>query len=343
MRILFVSALPASPDQARKYQELRVQNDIATLQHAAQLSGGHHIDFVFRPDMTIGELPIALAQLQPDILHISTHGDTEALSLTNEEGRAVPVSASTLGYMLSNATPPRLLILSACNSVAIASELSKVVDYCVGFTLPVSASQARASVVALYQAIFSGQSVDFAYKYAQSIFNDIRRGTVSIELKPKEGLNPALSVLCPIVELVAKFANNNIPKNIGPNSNIKIEFGVANCPASATQVVFFTNNRYWVESEEDVDADEMASIVVDEAWSSPGSKTLWSGVWPMPADFNMYACVLLGNSQSLLIRSSTRDALRRYYAKSRGLQLTRGERSELEAAIEEFCRPERHE
>src|SRR5262249_51242127 len=138
MRLLLISSTPAAPDQARKYQELRVENDIAALQREAMQAGGQEINFAFLPSATIASLPGLLAYHKPDILHVSTHGEKEFLSLSNEEGRAIAVSAMTLASNLNGFNRPKLVVLSAWNSSEIAEQVSKVVPMVVAFTLPVA-------------------------------------------------------------------------------------------------------------------------------------------------------------------------------------------------------------
>jgi len=333
MRILFISATPAAPDQARKYQELRVHNDIAVLQQAASIAAGQHISFLFLPSITFGALPATLATHKPDVLHVSTHGEKDHLSLANDDGRAVPISAPTLKHMLNTSDAPRLVILSACNSAEIAKDLAKVVRMTIGFTLPVSDLDARASTVALYQGLFTGKSVQDAYAFSKHMLNDLNRDGVDLVLEHREDTDPGQEVLCPAVELVARFPDDKPPKGMDGEGLMEVEFGLANCPPSTTQVIFFTSNRYWIHDETDVDPGELSSIVVDDAWSTPATKTLWCEAWSMPADWVMFACALTGEGRSILLQSGTCDALQRHYGKYSSTVLSRVEKQKADDAI----------
>jgi hypothetical protein len=253
------------------------------------------------------------------VLHISTHGEKDHLGLVNDTGATATISAAWLGHILRGNDRPRLVILGACNSAEIAEELRKVVPLTIGFTLPVSTAEVRASVTAFYEALFSGKSVQEAYDISDASLKDLRRSDAQLVLKHRPDTDARLEVPYPAVELVACFPKDKPPKGMNRDGLMRVKFGLANCPSSTTQVIFFTNDRYWVGREDAVDAGDMSTIVVDDPSHTSPRKTLWdTDEWHVPYDFDMFACGLTGDGRNMFLRSGTGDALLRNYRKTSG-------------------------
>src|SRR5688572_11110173 len=147
MKIMYVACNPRDSD------ELMLEYELSDLQDRFAAASGEPVTVVALPRLPFERLPIELARHQPDILHISAHGEGDNLALANADGDLVALSAEALLAFLMIERSPELVYLNACNSEAIADSLSKHVKFAVGTTAPITNRTARAAAVVFYDAI----------------------------------------------------------------------------------------------------------------------------------------------------------------------------------------------
>src|SRR6188474_2929196 len=137
--ILFVAANPEDT------HHLLLDRECAAIQRELRAAGGHHFEFHSRWSVGVDELLHALNDFRPSIVHFSAHGaeiprtvarsgdgegardvtpPQEGGLLLHEEFYSQTVSGGALADLLASAPPvPRLVVLNACHSVAVADAL----------------------------------------------------------------------------------------------------------------------------------------------------------------------------------------------------------------------------
>lgn len=304
MKILFLASKPASASA------LSLEAEIMELQICCSEASGEPVSFVFLPSLKAEDLPGFVARHQPDVLHISCHGETDYLSLANSAGDAVPLDASALAAFLPPERPPRVIYLNACNSGAIAKELSKHVAVAIGTNAPITNRAARAGAVAFYQRLLRGMSIQEAFNASQNMIAMLQAKNAASELYYGLGVFPQKEVLHRVPRLIAKFADDD-PKP-QKNGDYTVRFGLVGCPANAKQIIFFTDDESFIDAEEDsLEAD--LSIV----WrGSPTQNIAWIGEeegWRIIGDFRLFATGVTGDGQTFSVGSTLCDAMETRY------------------------------
>ncbi len=108
----------------------------------------------------------ALLDYQPQIVHFSGHGSGEdGLVLENDAGQAQLVSTEAL-FRLFELFGRRIecVVLNACYSEVQAKAIAKHIPYVIGMNKAVGDKAAIEFAIGFYEAIASGQTVEFAYK-----------------------------------------------------------------------------------------------------------------------------------------------------------------------------------
>ncbi|WP_440099024.1 effector-associated domain EAD1-containing protein [Streptosporangium sp. H16] len=121
-----VMAVGASP---RGHLRVRADREARAIQEAARLG---HLDVLICPAAQAADLK-RLREFQPDILHLSCHGDGKNLIFEDVHGGEHPVPAGDVVETLRHHREAegghlRGLVLGSCHSVEIASRFTEVAD-----------------------------------------------------------------------------------------------------------------------------------------------------------------------------------------------------------------------
>lgn len=105
----------------------------------------------------------------PDVLHFAGHGTRGGILLETRDGNSHPVAPEALARLLG-ARPkrPRVVVLNACYSVAMANALISVVDVVVGMHGAVADSAAREFSTQFYRALGHGHAISSAFATAHA-------------------------------------------------------------------------------------------------------------------------------------------------------------------------------
>lgn len=121
------------------------------------------------------DLKRALRETQPHIVHFSGHGGDEHISLEDDERRSRPLSKTNLQLLFnSSRNQIRVVVLNACYSVRQAENLSEVVDFVIGTTVPITDASALRFTSEFYKVIALGGSVREAFTKAKAVTDDRR-------------------------------------------------------------------------------------------------------------------------------------------------------------------------
>lgn len=114
----------------------------------------------------------AILDYQPQIVHFSGHGTgIDGIVLEDETEQLVQVNASALASMfkLFATKGVECVLLNACYSEVQAKAISQHVNYVIGMNKTVGDKAAIAFSVAFYDALASGEEMEFAYELGCSI------------------------------------------------------------------------------------------------------------------------------------------------------------------------------
>jgi CHAT domain len=233
MKVLFVAS---NPDTSGS---LNLQVEITALQAAFMSESVEPISFAFLPSLEVERLPEVVRNFKPDILHISAHASAKALSLANQYGSEVVLTAKTLATFLPMESPPRLVYLNACNSKEIAKSLAEVVPMAIGTTDTISNHAARSSAVSFYQLLLKGSSVQSAFAVCQQMIEGLTASEVSAEIYHRADIEPAKEIMHSRPVLVADFRDGKPKSSKGA---YWFQLGLMNCPPGTTQIVFTSDD-----------------------------------------------------------------------------------------------------
>lgn len=126
----------------------------------------------------------ALLDYKPQIIHFSGHGaGDEGLVLEDETGQVQYVDAEALAELFKLfANRVECVVLNACYSEVQAEAIVKHVPYVIGMSRAIGDKAAIEFAVGFYDALGSGESVEFAYQLG---CNSIRLAGIVEHLTPK--------------------------------------------------------------------------------------------------------------------------------------------------------------
>jgi hypothetical protein len=158
--VLLVSANPENTVRLRVDREFR---NIIT-----RMRGSRFRDrFKFVPVIAarFEDLTTALQEHEPQVLHISAHGDRDgSLIFESDVGESQKVSKRRVLQLLTALVDNlRLVVLNACHSHAIARDIPTVIDLAIGMSEAVGDQAAIDFAVAFYESLGFGRSVEAAF------------------------------------------------------------------------------------------------------------------------------------------------------------------------------------
>lgn len=173
LRVLYLTAGPDATERettlpdgtvVREYVYLRVDAEVREVRRA--LRGSKYRDLVVvehRPAATAEDLLDAINDLRPHVVHFSGHGWEGGIvfdedELQDPEGREVEFGL-VAELLSATDTPPRLLVLNACESLAGVEDLLPVVPVVVAMADTIDDVAAIVFARHFYASIASAQSI----------------------------------------------------------------------------------------------------------------------------------------------------------------------------------------
>ncbi|GAB1544193.1 hypothetical protein NUACC21_68690 [Scytonema sp. NUACC21] len=113
----------------------------------------------------------ALLDFKPQFVHFSGHGtDNDGLVLEDEIGDVRLVETTALAKLFKLFAPPiECVVLNACYSEVQASAIAKHIPYVIGMKKEIGDKAAIKFATGFYNAVGSGESIEFAYKLGCSV------------------------------------------------------------------------------------------------------------------------------------------------------------------------------
>lgn len=193
LRLLFVAASPHNPYDPTSLPPLRLAAEQRDIQEGLRASSLRarltmHTAVAARPT----DLNNALNRHKPTILHISGHGNRKLLVFEDSQGGEVIVSGDLLGRVIrATQTPPKLVVLNACESAEQAKALTRYINAAIGMNASINDDTAREFAVQLYESFGEGASLQQAFDQAV-VRIDLAglAGSNIPQLYTKRGVNP---------------------------------------------------------------------------------------------------------------------------------------------------------
>jgi hypothetical protein len=152
-------------------QKLALENEVrqiqnAFIQHYGSWSWGDNVIFKHSFFASGADLSRSMRDCDPVCLHLSCHGNPNALVLYGQELAAKPFVDFIKSWCASGARL-QLIVLNACCSAEIANALSKYVDFAIGHSNDVDDADAVKFSRELYGHLGSGKSLELSFKAAK--------------------------------------------------------------------------------------------------------------------------------------------------------------------------------
>lgn len=164
-KLLFLSVDAAGHERlssSREYRDLEQQLKVHGLRHSIQL--------IPKFAVRISDIPRALNEHKPDIVHFSGHGTaSDEIVLLNEHDEGLCLQASALATLLQPFRYcVRLVVFNTCYSQALAAEVAHHIEHAIGMSSTVDDQSALAFSGALYQALAYGAHLAGALEQARA-------------------------------------------------------------------------------------------------------------------------------------------------------------------------------
>lgn len=182
LRVLYLTANPEADDVTETHADgsttttsryLRLDREIREVQ--LTLRGAKYRDLVaveHRPAATAEDLIDALNDIRPHLVHFSGHGWSGGIVFDNgslEDPQKHPVEFDLLAQVLqATSTPPRVLVLNACETLDGADLLLPAVPVIIAMSDTIDDTAAIVFARRFYAAIASAQPVGIALAQAQA-------------------------------------------------------------------------------------------------------------------------------------------------------------------------------
>jgi hypothetical protein len=310
MKVLFIASNPLNQD------DLNLQAEINELQSRFAFSSAEPVSFHFLPDIKVEKLPSELSKFKPDVIHIVSHAQATAMSLSDETGKEIKVTAEMLDSFLPPECPPRLVYLNCCESSQIAGELVNLgtVSMAIGSTGQIENLVAQASAIAFYHRLVSGLSVQRAYDTGRRMLEALAEGRASLKLCHSPNVVPAFEIIHKVPVLVADFFGDKIRRTTTSRA-FRFRLGLLGCSDQTSQIIFFTDDaRFATES-----SLERSMCLVSR--DLPQDGIIWTpdgGYWESRLDHKLFATCVRATGGCYVIESGLCKAIEARYKTAPG-------------------------
>lgn len=161
--ILFLTAQPKNTMAIELIEEFnQVENTLE------QTKDKQNYNLKLALNVSTKKLLSKLLAYTPEVLHFSGHGIDKGLLLYGEKGYAELASAESFAKLLKQFKGIKCLFLNACYSDKIAETAAQFIPYVIGTIDTIGDEMAIGFSEAFYQALFSGETYEAAFKMAKA-------------------------------------------------------------------------------------------------------------------------------------------------------------------------------
>lgn len=200
VRVLFFAADPLAVLPNGRSSALQLGSDVREIRERLAKAGyGDALDFDWKLAARTDDVPAALRDTRPRVVHFSGHGAREGLVLTTADGydaqQVDPEALTEIFRVFRHRV--RLVVLSACYSEGQAQAIANVVGCAIGTSGEMMDADAIQFNAAFYSAIASGVSVQAAFNQASAeVKLHQPRGTLPV-LATRKGVDASRIFLVP--------------------------------------------------------------------------------------------------------------------------------------------------
>ena len=144
--------------------------EVRNVQEAVQ-RGQHRerLEIIWKVVSKREDLSRYILDVKPQIIHFCGHGTTEGLILEDDKGQPKRVSNEFLVDLLRiYNTRIECVLFNACDSQALAEEVSQHLNYAIGMSQPVKDKAAIAFSQAFYDGLGAGESIEKAFEFGKN-------------------------------------------------------------------------------------------------------------------------------------------------------------------------------
>lgn len=155
--ILFIAN--RANDEFRKISDALLDSQYRDIFHLEQINA-----------TSFGEIRGALFKHEPHVLHISAQSDEDGALILEKDGKESQRISKIRTLQLLTALPGRLRLVffNAFHSLAIARDLTPKIDLTIGMNMVVPDADAIEFVVAFYQSLAHGKTVEESFRIASA-------------------------------------------------------------------------------------------------------------------------------------------------------------------------------
>jgi len=162
-----VLILASNPNKATK---LRLEVEVREIDEGLRRSRGRD-RFILAQRWAVRPRDIqqAILDVQPNIVHFSNFDAEAYLTFEDDTGQNKLMSSDALADLFRLfSSQVECVLLNACYSEQQAAAIARYIDYVIGMPMGIGDSAALAFSIGFYDALASGRSFDFAYKFGCS-------------------------------------------------------------------------------------------------------------------------------------------------------------------------------
>jgi hypothetical protein len=186
--VLFLSSSPKDQGPLRPDEELRlIEQELLMSEHR------HEFRLVPQVAVQLTDISRALARHHPQIVHFSGHGDDLGRILVGDPlGNSMPLEIDGLVDIFAAYNDTiQCVIVNACHSGRLARAISAEIHQAIGMRYEIADNAAAQFSVGFYQAIFSGATVERAFKVAPALLRSDAATAREYETPTLFSRNPA--------------------------------------------------------------------------------------------------------------------------------------------------------
>lgn len=315
MKILYIASNPAQADP------LEIEQEINLLREKLDSAGiAKQVDLRIYSNLRVDDLPDVIARVRPDVLHFAAHGKDDAIILAHEQRGHVALDGAKLAAILGAlSVRPKLILLNACESAAMAQAVAAQADFVIGTDAPVSNVGARSMAATLYGMLARGVSLGQSFAAARAMLGVVDEGRVEAALFPADAAeladrtqlsDPLRIIACfPRIDAALKQGQTAPPHLFNPLMP-SVEFGIVGAPASTRSLQLVTDDNE-VQPEKDETLFDARGWMIE---GQPVHGEMWiEDPYEVYGDMYWYASVITSERDIHCASATTAEALKRYY------------------------------
>ena len=306
MKILYLGT------RGEKETPLSIEREVNMLTH---MFADTLVEFRALPWVRAENLVEVLSMQQFDVLHITAHGEGEALQVLNEKGATVMMSAEHIAAFVPPGHKPRLIYLNACDSEKLARQLVEQVPFAVGSTLPLANDQAIHGALSFYWRVLLGGTIQEAFEAARGMIGLLSANRAEVTLHEQRSKTASQVRLLPKPRILAAINGGNLQTE---RSFFEVTFGADGVPGDTSQIVFFTDDENVIDAGEDEPITAQLCAVARGRASREGA--LWCDPlesWDISGDFPLFAIGITSRGSNWTASSSLCEALEAWHGREK--------------------------